>query len=51
MRDAQYLHGQARYANRVYGRFIRDSNGEAVLQYWLFYYYNSKDLAGRPRPA
>jgi hypothetical protein len=45
-RDAAYLHGQASYANRVYGRFKRHPNGEAVLQYWLFYYYNSKSLLG-----
>ena len=45
--DAQRMHGEARYANRVYGRIRRYPSGEAVLQYWLFYYYNPKSYAKR----
>jgi hypothetical protein len=38
--DAARLHGQSAYANRVYGRAVKYPNGEQVLQYWFFYYYN-----------
>lgn len=40
--DAQRMHGEARYANKVYGRVRDYPNGEKVLQYWLFYYYNPR---------
>jgi len=39
------LRGQPGYANRMYGRWQRDSDG-LWLQYWFFYFYNDYNLAG-----
>jgi Tol biopolymer transport system component len=44
--DAQRMHGDSRYGNRVYGRVKTMPSGEVVLQYWLWYYYNSKEIFG-----
>lgn len=44
--DAQRLHGNSAMANQVYGRVVRSTGGAAVLQYWLFYYYNPKTYLG-----
>jgi WD40 repeat protein/VPS62-like protein len=43
--DAQNMHANAFYADRVYGH-VTQSGGKTWLQYWLFYYYN--DLAAEP---
>jgi hypothetical protein len=37
---AARMHGQAKYADRLYGHARRDREGHLWLQYWLFYYYN-----------
>jgi hypothetical protein len=34
------------FARRVHGRVIRPDDRSAWLQYWLFYYYNPKNLRG-----
>jgi Tol biopolymer transport system component len=44
--DAQRMHGSSTYANKIYGHVVSNPNGEIVLQYWLFYYYNSKSILG-----
>jgi hypothetical protein len=44
--DAQRMHGNSRYANKVYGRAKPLPSGEIVLQYWLWSYYNSKEIGG-----
>lgn len=41
--DANRLHPDPKYGNKMYGR-ISTYNGLTVLQYWFFYYYNSKDF-------
>jgi hypothetical protein len=41
--DSQRMHALPQYANRTYGQMWPDAGtGEKILQYWLFYYYNSK---------
>jgi Tol biopolymer transport system component len=40
--DAQRMHGDPAYRNRVYGRVATRPSGGWVLQYWFFYYYNPK---------
>jgi hypothetical protein len=42
--DAWKLHADPTYANKMYGRAIRNDDGTTVLQFWFFYYYNG------PRP-
>ena len=37
------LHSQAKYADRVYGHGKEDG-GRLWLQYWFFYYFNSKSV-------
>jgi hypothetical protein len=37
------LHSQSEYADRVYG-LGREEGGRLWLQYWFFYYYNSKSV-------
>jgi hypothetical protein len=44
--DARRMHGDARYADRVYGHVVQDANGPIWLQYWFFYYYNDKNFIG-----
>lgn len=41
--DAQRMHADPIYADRVYGRATRDSQGRIWLQYWFFYYYNPQN--------
>lgn len=48
LRDAVHLQADARLADRVYGR-VREQSGSTYLQYWLWFYYNPKDVAGRGR--
>ena len=44
--DARRLHGDPRYADRVYGHVVHEPNGPTWLQYWFFYYYNDKNYLG-----
>jgi Tol biopolymer transport system component len=44
--DAQYMHGLPQYRNRIYGRFVRASSGDGILQYWLWSYYNPAGTLG-----
>jgi Vacuolar protein sorting-associated protein 62 len=44
--DARRLHADPRYADRVYGHVVHQSNGQTWLQYWFFYYYNDKNYLG-----
>jgi hypothetical protein len=44
--DARRLHADPRYADRVYGHAVHESNGQTWLQYWFFYYYNDKNYMG-----
>ena len=44
--QALALHGNAKYANRVYGHAATDGDGDQWLQYWLFYFYNDYNLIG-----
>jgi len=43
--DARRMEGAERYAGRLYGRVAEDS-GRTWLQYWLWLYYNPKNLFG-----
>ena len=43
--DARRMEGEARYAGRFYGRAIED-RGRTWLQYWIWLYYNPKNLFG-----
>jgi hypothetical protein len=38
--DAQRLHANSLYANKMYSRVVHATNGDIVLEYWFFYYYN-----------
>jgi hypothetical protein len=44
--DAERLHLNPAYANRVYGRAVV-SGGITWLQYWFFYYYNPYNALGQ----
>jgi hypothetical protein len=44
--QARTLHSNPRYANRMYGYAVEDSNGDLWLQYWFFYFYNDYNLIG-----
>jgi hypothetical protein len=44
--DAARMQAEPSYADRVYGRYAQADGGRVWLQYWLFYYYNDKSLAG-----
>jgi probable HAF family extracellular repeat protein len=44
--DFNRLHAQAMYANQTYGRDFVASNGDHVLQYWFYLYYNQKTFLG-----
>ncbi len=48
LRDAVHLQGVPRLADRVYGRYI-ERGDTTYLQYWFWYYYNPKDVAGGGR--
>ncbi|HEX9967014.1 MAG TPA: hypothetical protein VGB06_03610 [Solirubrobacterales bacterium] len=43
--DARRMEGEGRYAGRLYGHVVR-SEGRTWLQYWLWFYYNPKNLFG-----
>jgi hypothetical protein len=43
--DAARLHSDPTYKNQVYGREVPLPAGK-ILQYWFFYYYNSKTFFG-----
>ena len=44
--QAQALHAQAQYANRVYGHWATGSDNRTWLAYWFFYFYNDYNLIG-----
>ena len=44
--EAQALHAQPRYANRVYGHTAKGGDGRLWLAYWFFYFYNDYNLIG-----
>jgi hypothetical protein len=44
--EAQALHAQPQYANRVYGHTATGSDGRLWLAYWFFYFYNDYNLIG-----
>ncbi len=43
--DARRMETEPRYAGRLYGRVVRDGDRD-WLQYWLWLYYNPKNLFG-----
>lgn len=43
--DARRMQRDPAYADRVYGRVVRDG-GRTWLQYWIWFYYNPKHLLG-----
>jgi hypothetical protein len=43
---ARRLHAQARYRNRMYGRWATGGDGRVWLQYWFWYFYNDYNLIG-----
>jgi hypothetical protein len=38
------MHANPSYRDQVEGRVIKQPNGDTLLQYWFFYYYNSKNV-------
>lgn len=42
--DAQRLHANYTYRDKIYSRVKQDSAGKTWLQYWFFYYYNPYDV-------
>jgi hypothetical protein len=44
--QARKLHENTRYANRMYGHAVVDSNGALWLQYWFWYFFNDYNLIG-----
>jgi len=44
--QAQSMHAQPQYANRVYGHAATGSDGRVWLAYWFFYFYNDYNLIG-----
>lgn len=44
--EAQAMHAQPQYANRVYGHSATGSDGRLWLAYWFFYFYNDYNLIG-----
>jgi hypothetical protein len=44
--EAQAMHAQPKYANRVYGHSATGSDGRVWLAYWFFYFYNDYNLIG-----
>jgi len=45
--DANRLHGSTGgYADKMYGRVVPTSGDAVWVQYWFFYYYNSKSFFG-----
>lgn len=44
--DAQRMHADPQYADRVFGRYLPLTDGGAILQYWMYYYNNPKTYLG-----
>lgn len=44
--DFTRMHASPTYANQVYGRDFVAANGDHVLQYWFYLYYNQKTFVG-----
>ena len=44
--QAEALHAQPQYANRVYGHSATGSDERVWLAYWFFYFYNDYNLIG-----
>jgi hypothetical protein len=44
--DARRMESNPRYAGPLYGRVVRGDGGRDWLQYWLWLYYNPKNLFG-----
>jgi hypothetical protein len=44
--QAQALHAQPQYANRVYGHWATGTDNRLWLGYWFFYFYNDYNLIG-----
>ena len=44
--QARKLHENRRYANRMYGHAVVDSNDDLWLQYWFWYFFNDYNLIG-----
>jgi hypothetical protein len=44
--DARRMESDARYLGPLYGRVVRGDGGRDWLQYWLWLYYNPKNLFG-----
>jgi hypothetical protein len=44
--DAARMQGLPGYTDLAYGRYVEGEGNRVWLQYWLFYYYNDKSLAG-----
>lgn len=40
--DASRMHALSQYRDRVYGRVVPLPNGDTILQYWFWYYYNDR---------
>jgi hypothetical protein len=44
--DAARMQARPGYGDVVYGRYVEGQDDRVWLQYWLFYYFNDKSLAG-----
>jgi hypothetical protein len=44
--DAALMQARPGYGDVVYGRYVEGQDDRVWLQYWLFYYFNDKSLAG-----
>ena len=44
--DAREMHLRALLGDRIYARAVQEDGGRVWLQYWFFYYFNDKSLAG-----
>jgi hypothetical protein len=44
--DAQRMHGEARYRDKIYGRVVDLGPQGKILQYWLWYYNNPTGFLG-----
>lgn len=47
VKQANLLHQDPQYRNRLYGHAATDSEGKLWLQYWFFYFYNDFNLIGK----
>ena len=45
-RDSREMHRRPLLGDRVYAHAVQEDGGRVWLQYWLFYYFNDKSLAG-----